>query len=179
MESTPFFPGRYAEPSWEVRRSFPGGTASFLEGTLVIHGGYALSSPTVRRQEGGRHGALSWGVRRFLGPEGRRERRGFIGGTPFPGRAGLPGAVPGPVSWQVRRSPGRPRAGAFMGGTPFRRSPGANGATGEGAFMEGTPLPPCRPQTLCGGANHLEAAAAFQYARGSSTRSCAGSRPRA
>jgi hypothetical protein len=146
MGSTPFFPGGYAVPSWGVRRSFPGGTASFPGGTLVLHVRYALSSPTVRRQEGGRQSALSWEVRRFLRPEGTprtahfhggyailgvsglRWRPGiFMGGTPFPGSAGLPGTMPEPGSWEVRRSRGRRRAGAFMEGTPFRCSHATNG----------------------------------------------------
>lgn len=73
MGDTPLFPGWYADSSWAVRHSFTDRTVSFPEGTLVLHERYALSSPTVRRQEGGRHGALSWAVRCFCarrGPKG-------------------------------------------------------------------------------------------------------------
>ncbi len=116
MESTLFSPGRYAGPSWGIRHSFPGGTASFARGTLVLHGGYALYSPTVRCQEGGRRGHFHGGYAVFHARRGRRGQQTFTEGTLLSGLW---------AAWRAR---------IFMGGTPF------SGPTTAGALVRGMPF---------------------------------------
>jgi hypothetical protein len=81
---TPFLHGRYANPSPGVRQRSWGVRCSFMDGTPVFPGGYAVesrpapptfmgSTPFSRPREGVGDAELSWEVRRF------REARSYIG----------------------------------------------------------------------------------------------------
>lgn len=81
---TPFLHGRYANPSPGVRQRSWGVRCSFMDGTPVFPGGYAVesrpapptfmgSTPFSRPPEGTGAAEPSWRVRRF------REARSFIG----------------------------------------------------------------------------------------------------